>query len=293
MRIIVTGVEGQLGHALTELAPTMDCDLLGLSRSELDISTLPESWTHLPDAQVLINAAAFTDVVGAESHRAQAYAVNDIGAANVARFCAARDMPLIHLSTDYVFGPDIGHPWTENDATNPLNVYGASKLAGENAIKAAGNKHIILRTCWLYSNRGKNFLRTMLNLGANRSSLDVVDDQIGAPTSVYALGKVLLQLAHIVSSDNRCFGIYHAAAAGRASWADFAEAIFQRAEPNPARRPQVVRVSSDAYGSKVTRPNNSVLNCRKLEKDFGLTFQNWEHELDGVFDRFHPAEGLP
>ena len=285
IRVLLIGAGGQLGHALLATAQTAPVDLIPLDRRALDIAAPREDWPALPDADLIINAAAYTDVARAEDEPEAAFAVNATGAERLAHHGRAVGTPLLHVSTDYVFDGRSATPWRETDAPDPLNIYGRSKLAGEQAVQRIWDRHVIVRTAWLYSGHGRNFLRTMLRLGAEREEIAVVADQRGTPTSAYDLAAALLRMAEAVVNDHGPFGIFHYTAQGEASWADFAEAIFAESEALLGRRPRVKRVTSADYPSPVRRPANSVLNCDKISAAFDVERLPWRDSLRAVIER--------
>ncbi len=285
IRVLVTGAGGQLGQALRATAETAHVDLIPLDRCALDITAPSADWSSLPEADLIINAAAYTDVARAEDEPDVAFAVNAYGAEQLAVHARTIGAPLLHISTDYVFNGRSAAPWRETDTPDPLNAYGRSKLAGEQAIQQTWERHVIVRTAWLYSDHGRNFLRTMLRLGGERDEIAVVDDQRGTPTSAYDLAATLLRIADaVVNSDGR-FGVFHYTAQGEASWADFAEAIFAESEALLGRRPRVDRVTSADHPSAVRRPANSVLDCAKICAAFDVERRPWRSPLRAVIDR--------
>lgn len=279
MKVLVTGSRGQLARALAEAAKAHGADVVTLGRPHLDLArprTVSDALAHeQPD--IIINTAAVTHVDRAESNPEFAFAVNAAGAAAVARACDARGLPLIHLSTDYVFDGRKDRPFTETDAPSPLNAYGASKLAGERAVAEHCRTHLIVRTSWLYSAFGSNFVKTMLTLAASKVEIPVVDDQHGNPTSAHHLADVLLGIATRLLGDGtlRFAGIYHAAGEGTASWHALAEEIFRCSRLIGGPHAKVRPISTIDYPAVAERPRTSILDCRKLERTFGLTLPHW------------------
>ncbi len=279
MKVLVIGSRGQLARALAEAAGSHGALLIALGRPHLDLTrprTVSDALAHeQPD--IVINAAAVTHVDRAESDPEFAFAVNAAGAAAVARACDARGLPLIHLSTDYVFDGRKDAPFTETDAPSPLNAYGASKLAGERAVAQHCRNHIIVRTSWLYSAFGSNFVNTMLTLAASRSEIPVVVDQHGNPTSAHHLAEALLAIATRLLGDGtlRFAGIYHAAGEGTASWHAFAEEIFRCSRLIGGPHATVRPISTRDYNAAAERPRTSALDCSKLARSFGLTLPHW------------------
>jgi dTDP-4-dehydrorhamnose reductase len=280
MKVLLIGSRGQLARALAEAAAAHDAEIVALGRPHLDI-TRPRSVSEAlarehPD--IVINTAAFTHVDRAEAEPEVAFAVNAKGAATVARACDARGLPLIHLSTDYVFDGRKTRPFMETDMPSPLNVYGASKLAGERSIAEHCRNQIIVRTSWLYSAFGSNFVKTMLTLAASKPEIAVVDDQRGNPTSAFHLADALLAIAAHVLGDGtpRFAGIYHAAGGGTVSWHGLAEEIFRCSRLLGGPHAKVRPISTHDYNAAAERPHNSALDCRKLQHTFGLKLPRWE-----------------
>ena len=279
MRILVIGREGQLARALSAMKAT-DLEVVCLGRPEMDITSrhsIDESISNIrPD--IVVNAAAYTAVDKAESDQAAAYATNAHGAGKVAASAAASGIPVIHVSTDYVFSGEKQSPYVETDEVDPRSVYGASKLDGERAVAAANPAHIIVRTAWVYSVWGNNFLKTMLKLSQTRDEIGVVADQLGNPTYAPALARGLIAAARVAlaapqSADWR--GMFHLAGTGDAVWADFAEAIFDASAKAGGKSAQVKRISTRDYPTPACRPMNSRLDCRKFQNAFGFSSPDW------------------
>lgn len=231
--------------------------------------------------RIVVNAAAYTAVDRAESERELAWQVNAQAPEVIARWCVAAGVPMVHYSTDYVFDGQGTRPYREDDATAPLGVYGASKLAGEDAVRAAGGPHLIFRTAWVYAAHSANFLRTMLRVGAERDVLRVVADQVGTPTPAALIADVTAQaLQHPAQRS----GTWHLTAKGETSWHGFAEAIFAAAVAQGliARAPQVEAITSADYPTPAKRPAYSHLDVSKLESDFGITLPTWQQGLERV-----------
>jgi dTDP-4-dehydrorhamnose reductase len=234
---------------------------------------------------LVINLAAYTAVDRAESDPEAAWAVNCAGAAHIAAACGESTAPLIHLSTDYVFDGCKSEPYREGDAVNPLGVYGRSKEAGERAVRAAVARHIILRTAWVYSAHGSNFVKTMLRLGAERPVLRVVADQQGCPTAAADIASALIVIAREIERGSTSWGTFHFAGAGSTSWHGFAEEIFdltaRLAAWPPGSRPRVEAITTDQYPTPARRPMNTALDCRKIEA-FGISTRPWRSSLAAV-----------
>jgi dTDP-4-dehydrorhamnose reductase len=270
MKVLVAGRSGQLAQALLRRLPCV-----ALDRTELDVtdaaSVAAAVAAHSPD--VLVNASAYTAVDRAEEERDAAFALNELGPRNLARAAEARGIPLIHVSTDYVFGGEGRRPWREDDPTAPQGVYAASKLAGEGAVRAETARHVILRTSWLFSAMGKNFLRTMLDLARTRPELKIVDDQTGCPTAADDLARVIAVL--IFASGP--YGTYHYCGAGPATWFGFAQAIFACSR---GPKPRLVPISTTQFAAPAARPAYSVLDTGKIARDYGVEQRPWREGLE-------------
>lgn len=267
MRVLVTGAAGMLGHDVLEAAGEGG---EGLGHDELDITDLAALRAALAAAQpdVVVNCAAWTDVDGAESREAEAERVNVAGAGNVARAAAELGAPVVHVSSDYVFDGRKRSPYLEDDATGPLGAYGRTKLAGERAVAAANPRHHIVRSSWLFGVHGANFVRTMLQLAAERDSVRVVDDQVGCPTYTAHLAAALLQIA-----GSERFGVWHAAGTGSASWFELASEIFARTGASCTAQ----RASTAQMGRPAPRPAHSVLASAR---DDAVLLPDWRDGLD-------------
>ncbi len=280
MRVLVTGSQGMLGYALRESCPAgvamADADLPG---TDITDPAQVAAALDASRAQAVINAAAYTDVDGCESHEAQALAVNGTAAGVVAAACAERGIPLLHLSTDYVFDGRIPAPgaYTEDDRTGPLSAYGRTKLAGERAVRERCAQHWIVRTAWLYGSHGRNFVDTMLALAASRPFVAVVDDQVGSPTSTHDLAPVLWLLL----ARRPAFGTYHATSAGSCSWHDFAAEIFRRS----GLAVELRRMASRDLGRPAPRPARSVLSNARLRGALGAAPPAWQEGLSRYLQR--------
>jgi dTDP-4-dehydrorhamnose reductase len=240
---------------------------------------------------IVINGAAYTAVDKAESEPDLAHRINAGSVAALAEACAKRDVPVLHLSTDYVFDGTKPAPYVETDATNPLNVYGRTKLAGEIALRAAQPEHLILRTSWVYSAFGANFVKTMLRLGAEREELRIVDDQIGAPTAAGEIAAACLVLAERVGAGPEpAWGTYHLTASGETSWFGFARAIFDIAAPWAGLKARLAPIPTSAYPTPARRPTNSRLDCSKLAHAFGLSLRPWREPLIEVLAELKAAK---
>lgn len=279
MRIVVTGKQGQVTRSLAVGGPAMGLEVMTVGRPELDLadpaSVLPALAASRPDA--IISAAAYTAVDRAETEPQLAFRVNGAGAGAVAAAAATLSVPLLHLSTDYVFDGSKPGAYVEDDATRPISVYGASKLEGERRVAEAHDDYAIFRTAWVYSPYGANFLKTMLRLGETRDTISVVADQRGSPTAAEEIAKALLIAARRMVEDGASTyrGVFHLTATGQASWAEFAETIFDAARDNGRRPVDVIPIPSDQYPSPVRRPLNSTLSGQKLWDNFGIVLPDW------------------
>ena len=294
LRVLATGGGGQVGRELARRGAAAGAGVAALPRAELDIADPAAIRAALdrlrPD--VVVNAAAYTAVDRAESEPDAAFAANRDGAANVARACAAAGVPLVHISTDYVFDGTKDGPWTEDDAPNPLGVYGRSKLAGEAAARAAHARLVVLRTSWVYAAHGGNFARTMLRLGAERDRLRVVDDQRGAPTFAGDIADAALAVARrIAGRADAPWGLYHYAARGETTWRGFAEAILEAAAPALGRRPVVEPIATAEYPTPAARPANSTLDCARIDAAFAPPRRCWREGLAEVLDELLEGRG--
>ncbi|MBK58128.1 MAG: dTDP-4-dehydrorhamnose reductase [Pseudomonas sp.] len=297
MRILVCGAGGQVGHELINRAGGYGLEALGMTRDHLDI-TDAEQVTDLVrrlKPGLIINAAAYTHVDNAETHREQAYSVNRDGAERLAQAARQASIPLLHISTDYVFSGDARAPYNEDDEVEPTGVYGASKLAGETAIQAVLDKHLILRTSWVYGAHGHNFVKTMLRLGCQRDALSVVADQFGCPTQAGSIADVLLELAQRYAQNGELkWGLYHYSGRSPCTWFNFAVEVFRQAEAKGmlATRPKVSPITTAQYPTPARRPAWSVLDCSKFETTFGIDTRDWHDELSIVLDSLARAAAL-
>jgi dTDP-4-dehydrorhamnose reductase len=276
LRILLLGKNGQVAWELARaLAPLGEVTALG--RAEIDLADAPRliAMVRALQPEVIVNAAAYTAVDKAESEREAAFAVNATAPRVLAEEARRSGALLVHYSTDYVFDGAKPVPYVEEDATNPINVYGASKLAGEDAIRGTGCRHLILRTSWVYGPRGANFMLTMLRLARERPQLRVVDDQVGTPTSSRAIADATAAaLARAMASPGLA-GLYHLAASGETSWCGFARAILAQAGIHTP----VVPIRTEEYATPARRPRNSRLDCTRLRAAFGVTLAPWQESL--------------
>lgn len=290
MRMVVTGREGQIVRSLLERAPQRGVAIVPLGRPQLELSG-PEGaiisalYAAAPD--VIVSAAAYTQVDKAETERELAFAVNEGGARAVGRAASALGVPLIHLSTDYVFDGAKEQPYVEGDPTGPSTVYGASKLAGEQAVLAEHNNSVILRTAWVYSPFGANFVRTMLRLARERKEVTVVADQRGNPTSALDIADAILTIAtNLVNRvDAAERGVFHMTASGDATWAEFAAAIFGQSGEMGGPAAAVRPTRTTDYPTEARRPANSRLDSSQLLRVHGVSLPEWQSSLRLILER--------
>jgi dTDP-4-dehydrorhamnose reductase len=288
-RVLIAGEHGQVAQALAHAYKLRGADVTSVGRSTISVTDqkrlLPAVIAFNPD--LVVNAAGYTAVDKAEGDREVAFAVNRDGAAFVAEAAQAADAPIIHLSTDYVFDGKKQTPYLETDATNPLGVYGESKLAGEIAVASCATNHVILRTSWVCSPIGHNFVKTMLRLARERDEVAVVDDQWGAPTFAADLATAIVWIGDkLASVDNGSpfSGIYHAASAGETTWYRFAREIMTQSAAKGGPACRVRAIASSEYPTRAKRPANSRFDCSKLQQVFGISLPGWQTSLDTCLD---------
>lgn len=285
-KFLIIGKNGQVGRSLTQKLTRSSHQVLATGSTELDITdkeaVFQTASTFRPD--IIINAAAYTAVDKAESEPQQAYAVNRDSAGYVAETAQTVGASLIHLSTDYVFDGLKKQPYTESDAVNPQSVYGASKLAGEQAVLAACSRAVIVRTSWVFGTHGHNFVKTMLKLGSERDRLSIVGDQYGAPTCADDIADALIRIGLHVSAQSEEYGLYHYSGAPYVSWFEFAQAIFDAAAKQKIliRMPVLAQISTSDYPTPAKRPADSRLNTDKIQKAFGIPPSNWQAALNNL-----------
>jgi dTDP-4-dehydrorhamnose reductase len=278
VKVLVTGREGQLARGLAETAGA-GVQVVAIGRPELDLadqkSVAAAVARERPD--IVVNAAAYTAVDKAETEPALAYAVNALGAEHVAKACAASAIPIIHISTDYVFDGTKSGSYLEDDPTAPINVYGRSKLEGEQRVAEACERHLILRTAWVHSPWGVNFVKTMLRLAATTPTIGVVNDQKGSPTYAPHLAAMVLAIAARVSADPAGvrWGVYHAVGGGETTWFGLAREIFRHATEQGLPAAEVTAIATAAYPTPARRPANSRLNCDRLRLVLGAELPDW------------------
>lgn len=298
MRLAVTGKNGQVVSSLVSRGKVLGHDIVPLGRPELDLSD-PASIRRTivsckPD--IVVSAAAYTAVDKAESEAKIAQEINERGALETARAAASIGVPIIHLSTDYVFDGSKPTPYTESDTVNPVSVYGRTKLAGELAVASANPRHAIVRVGWIYSPFGSNFVKTMLRLGETNDIVRVVSDQFGRPTSAFDVADALLAIAdkqgdlEAGALGPESWGVFHLAPGGEASWADLAEAVFASLRKRTGRAVRVEHIGTADFPTRAQRPTNSRLDGGKLARAYGIVLPDWCSSLERVMDELLPAE---
>jgi dTDP-4-dehydrorhamnose reductase len=287
-KILVTGSNGQLGQCLKQqLQNTGDISCYFATREDLDITNndVVHQFFGEHNFDYCINTAAYTNVEKAESEQKEAFLINAEGAYSLAKACKKYNVVLLQISTDYVFDGIAKTPYQEQDPTNPLNVYGASKLKGEQHIGDTWNKHFIIRTSWLYSQYGHNFLNSMLEFAKQKKALTITTQQKGTPTNANDLAQVLVT---IIKTGNARYGVYHFSNQGEATWYDFAEAIFKAT----GEIDTVDLAKTEHYATFAKRPVYSVLNCNKLKVTLGTQYKNWEDSLIHLIQKTRSANSL-
>jgi dTDP-4-dehydrorhamnose reductase len=283
MKILITGAGGMTGSELVRQAHERSWDVVGLTRDDMDITDADQVegiiGAERPD--VIVNAAAYTAVDAAESDAEAAMAVNAAGTQNIARAAKTNGAQVLHISTDYVFDGEATHPYLPDDKPAPINVYGESKLAGELALKEACSEHVIVRTSWVYSHEGKNFVRTMLRAADEKTELRIVNDQLGCPTSSQDLARALLCAANLMMK-SYVSGTYHFCNAGETSWFDFATAIF---DLRNSAQPKLIPISTTDFPTAAKRPRWSVLDTNSFQLAFGVEPRPWRDALKETMER--------
>lgn len=284
MKILILGRNGQLGFELCRQASEMGISAASCDFPEFNITDatcIREQIDH-SGCELVINATAYTAVDMAEREQEQAFAVNSKGPHKLALACAERDIPMIHVSTDYVFDGSKEGAYQVSDMVCPKSAYGKSKAAGESNIRDALTKHIIIRTAWLYGEHGNNFVKTMLRLGEEKDSIGVVCDQIGCPTCAADLSEAILKISRqILSGQKVLWGTYHYTGNGTVSWHEFARAIFNEAKKHKVLKIRKVdAITTDQYPTPAMRPKNSVLDCSLISDNFGIETKPWRQSLN-------------
>jgi dTDP-4-dehydrorhamnose reductase len=282
--ILVFGANGQLGQELTRLAAVRGIPMHALPHAEADIADGAAVAAALArwKPELLVNAAAYTKVDLAETNAEEARKGNEIGPAELAGACAAAGIPMVHVSTDYVFDGSKQTPYRETDPVCPISAYGRTKVAGEEAVRGTLKHHVILRTAWVYSEFGQNFLKTMLRLAETRGELRVVADQHGSPTSAREIAEAILHLAPLLVRDQKLSGRYHFTAEGFTTWHGFASRVVEIAAPMTGRNPRVIPIQTADYPTPAKRPANSRLDCGVFVRTFGFTPRHWTESVDAT-----------
>ena len=287
MKILIAGAQGQVGKELVTIAKACGHEVIAASRGDLDVTkeagVIAFIIEHQPD--IVINAAAYTAVDKAEKEQDIAYEINSNGAKNLAIACSKQKIPLLHISTDYVFDGSKAEPYSESDKVSPLGVYGDSKWQGEQAVRQQLVEHIILRVAWVFGAQGNNFVKTMLRLGKERDELNVVADQFGGPSSAKNIAETLMTLAERYQKDkNLQWGTYHYCGMPKTNWYDFAKEIFKQAKEKGliSKTIQVNAITTAEYPTPAKRPSNSMLDCEKIKNTFAIEMPNWKEALKEV-----------
>ena len=285
LRLLVTGGDGQVGQAMKALSPRDGVELAFPSRRDFDLrdnkgmraALFGRHWDGV------VNLAAYTAVDEAEDNAEDAFLVNREGPARLAEWTAELGIPLVHVSTDYVFSGELDRPYREGDATGPINVYGASKEAGECEVRARNHNHAIVRASWIVSPYRANFVKTMMRLSSERPALRVVDDQRGAPTSASDLADAILRIAsHLTSSEMTKRGTFHFCNGGNASWADIADEVMLLLKRNGREAATIERISTSDYPTRARRPKNSSLNTSAISEAFNITPNHWRNAIEAI-----------
>ena len=291
--ILIFGGNGQLGQELARAGAVRGLALVALGRAEADIAdagAVDRAFaTHQP--KLIVNAAAYTKVDLAETEVEAARRSNETGPKLLAQACAEARLPLIHISTDYVFDGTKPGAYLESDPVAPTGSYGRSKAAGEAAVRAANPRHLIIRTAWVYGEFGHNFLKTMLRLAATRDELRIVADQRGCPTSTADLADAILSIAPRLIAGAQVWGTYHFAGTGVTTWHGFASRIVAAQAPLTGRSPRVTPITTAEYPTAARRPANSALDCEKFARAFGIRARAWEAETDRITRALVAAQG--
>lgn len=292
MKLLVLGAGGQVGQELCRFAWPAGYELAAFDRAGLDIAVRDQVFAAMtrerPD--IVVNAAAYTAVDRGESEPEAASAANCTGPANLAAGCHDAQIPLVHISTDYVYDGTKTGAYLEDDPVAPLGVYGRTKEAGERAVRAVIAEHVILRTAWVYSAHGRNFVKTMLRLAEAHRVLRVVADQEGSPTSAADIAAAIARVVERLAAGDTRWGTYHFAGAGAVTWHGFAEAIFDLAAPWRGPPPRVEAITTADYPTPARRPANSVLDCSRIAAAFGIAPRPWREALAEVIKEiYRPA----
>lgn len=292
MKILVSGAQGQVGRELVSVAESQGYDVIAAARAELDITNADNVNSlfkqHKPD--IVINAAAYTAVDKSETEQEMAYAINRDGAKNLALACHKYAIPLLHISTDYVFNGDKSEAYKEDDDVSPLGIYGESKWQGEQAIRDNHQKSLILRVAWVFGAQGNNFVKTMLRLANERDELNVVADQYGGPSPASDIALALIKLVDLYKQNNDLdWGTYHFCGTPKTTWYDFANEIFNQANKIELLNKKITvnAITTEQYPTPAKRPQNSMLDCSKIKETFGIDMPDWRAGLFKVLTEIH------
>ena len=290
MKVLVLGCKGQLGRCLNDQLINTNYEVAYTSRDQIDITDFEKARikiTHVaPD--VIINASAYTAVDKAENDKVAADLINHLAVDNLAAICFELGCWVIHISTDYVFDGNSTVPYLELDKTNPQGVYGHTKLDGELAIQSSGCKYLIIRTAWVFSEYGDNFLKTMLRLGTVRDELSIVGDQIGCPTYAQDIAKAIVTMITRLNEESSASGIFHYCGDQLCSWYEFAGVIFEEARTSGLQTPSLIHsIQTSNYPTAADRPGYSALDCHKIRNTFGVNPSDWKLGVKNVVSNFH------
>jgi len=290
VKILITGAEGQVGKELVTIAKQHNYDVVSAGRVELDITQVKNVAYYIQSSKpdIVINAAAYTAVDKAEEEQAIAYAINRDGVDNLATICVKQNIPLFHISTDYVFNGEKADAYSEEDNVSPLGIYGDSKWQGEEAIREHLSQYIILRVAWVFGAYGNNFVKTMLRLAKDRDELNVVADQFGGPSPAKSIAKTLINLVDIYQKDKELqWGTYHYCGTEKTNWCDFAKEIFRQANDKGLMNKEirVNSITTAEYPTLAKRPQNSMLNCEKIKNTFEIDMPDWHEGLNKVLTK--------
>lgn len=289
MKLLITGGRGQLGRELVEVGQLREFEILAPSHLHMDITDFEavKTYIDLHQPACVINSAAFTQVDNAEREQSLAFAVNKTGCWNLARICAQKEIPLFHISTDYVFDGTKRSPYHEADPTSPIGAYGRSKAEGETEIRLNLEEHIILRTSWLYGDHGQNFVKTILKLAGNKKTIRVVSDQFGSPTSAADLAKAVMTIADRLRQGSEVdWGTYHYCGLGIISWFEFAKKIIELARQfGQIKTNRVLPITTADFPTKAKRPSFSALDCNLIRERFGINQKPWQISLKSTIQR--------
>ena len=275
MKVLLFGSTGQVGSEIKKI-----CNAIEVTREIADLIE-PSNCIRIienTDANIIINAAAYTSVDKAESEEFLANIVNGESPTVMAKAASKKNIPIIHISTDYVFDGKGKQRWNTNDKTEPLNAYGRSKLLGERGVQASNANYVILRTSWVFSSHGSNFVKTMLALSKQQNQLKIVADQIGGPTSAHSIAQTCIKIAKALLKGEKVSGVYHFSGSKDTTWAQFAQEIFKQLEI----KVKINEISSDEFLTRALRPKNTRLDCNSLRERFGIDQSNWKKELHQV-----------